>query len=293
MQIQRSLIYLLIFISVLILLSFDKLRPIRVFAVYSSCKVVEKVGLVASCDQLPVVTILEQGKLDADSYGVEDPLALSLFFERYRIPEHVYAHRTNSPERAKTYAKYYQAFEFDAVWNVDQEALDIYHYPEHASMAFYFHQLVDIVPISSRLWLDLKNLTPEISPTIVGYLNRYFTQKKDRQRLIVESKNAAALADFHASGYKTSYYLPSPELLTGCEEHRSVQELIANINQWKTDFISFPYTQQQFVDLCVLPYVRAVPQLSWGGLPFAIPEGALERYQGYIVDHSLHLEKLE
>lgn len=293
MQKKQSLVYFLILSLLIVLVMADKMRPMRVFVVYYSCKIVEQLGLTQTCNQLPVVAVLENGKPDADLYGIEDPLALTLFFERYKLPGHVYAHRTNSPERAKLYANYYQAFEFDAVWDEVLGKLDIYHYPEHNSMQFYFDNLLTIVPKTSRLWLDLKNLTANNKQHVVDYLDQLFPEVEQRQRLIVESKNPLDLELLKQSGYKTSYYLPSANKLHGCEEDSSVKAVINNINQISSDYISFPYSQQEFVDRCVLPLARNIEQLSWGGLPFAIPNGALSRYQGYIVDHSVKLNVLE
>ncbi|WP_114766747.1 hypothetical protein [Vibrio rhodolitus] len=292
MRTIKLLIGLLSLAMLVTILISDKMRPIRVFASYYGCKIAEKVSIATHCTNLPVIAILEQGKPNADIYGIEDPIALSLFFERYTLPDHVYAHRTNSPARAKLYANYYQAFEFDAIWDSNLNTLDIFHYPEHSSMQFYFDQLLALVPANSRLWLDLKNLTPDNKQAIVEYLNHLFP-KDQRKRLVIESKNGGELSVFKRAGYKTSYYLPSANKLPGCDEHSLVQQVIANVNQWDNDYISFPYTQQSFVDKCLLPKVREIEQLSWGGLPFAIPNGALSRYSGYIVDHSINLVGLE
>ncbi|WP_434360719.1 hypothetical protein NF212_08685 [Parasalinivibrio latis] len=285
-----SFVFLIILFQLVMLI--PTLKPIKVFSTYYVCRVVEVFGMGVECSTLPTVKVMPPVKTDAITLGVEEPRELEIFFNNYTLPGHVYAHRTNSEQRARVYSKYYSAFEIDAVWDGEKGVLDIFHWPEYQSINFHFNQLLESVPKGSKIWVDLKNLGPANADDVRLYLNDQLAVSGgfSKQDIIIEAKNPHALAMMTGSGYKTSYYLPAHAEIVGCEDNQLTVDVIQHIQSMPLDYISFPYTQQKYVDQCIIPQTGDIAQLSWGGLPFAIPDGALERYKAYIVDHSVVLK---
>ena len=277
---------------VLLTLASSTFLPIRVFVSYYTCRVLSYSNLTElNCNTLPTVSISLPKLTDANQLGAEDPMELALFFENHEIDRHIYAHRTNSPDRAHIYKKYYYSFEFDAIWDGEKSAIDIFHWPERKSISFLLSDLLDITGIEKYYWMDLKNLNENNYLDIIKYINTLtgIERKLNKKHLIIESKNAKALSQLTQEKFLTSYYLPDITPNKSCNEISPITDkIVNNIKTYSARYISFPYQQQPYVDKCLLPLIGDVDQLSWGGLPFAIPKGASERYRAYIVDHSIH-----
>ena len=290
-HIEKILWIIGIAMLILIMLS-TTMRPIRVFVTYYGCRVISYPNILdIDCDKLPTVFVALPKFTDANHLGAENPIELDLFFKNHNIGTHIYAHRTNSPSRAKIYNKYYSSFEFDAIWDKNMSAIDIYHWPERKSISFLFSDLLDIVDKDKNYWMDLKNLNKDNYVEIVKYINHIISEgtKLKSNNLIIESKKPKILALLAKEEFHTSYYLPDAILKNNCSELELITNIIVkNIRKYPTRYISFPYEQQTYVDHCLLPIIGDVEQISWGGLPFAIPPEASTRYRAYIVDHSIH-----
>ena len=289
---MNKLLLVLGIIAFLLVMLTNTMRPIRVFISYYACRVISYSNIFdIGCDNLPTVLIALPKHTDANSLGVENPIELDIFFKNHDILSHIYAHRTNSPERAKIYNKYYSSFEFDAIWDQKKRAIDIFHWPERKSISFLLSDLLNITDKDKNYWMDLKNLDEDNYREIIEYLRNITSTGKKLKigNLIIESKNPEILTILTKEKFKTSYYLPDAILKNGCDDLKVTTSIIVkNIRKYPTRYISFPYEQQSYVDHCLLPIVGDVDQLSWGGLPFAIPPGASTRYRAYIVDHSIH-----
>ena len=269
----------------------NTMEPIRVFITYYSCRILSFPNIFdIDCNKLPTVSVTLPKLTNANDLGTEDPIELDMFFTNYDIENHIYVHRTNSPSRAKVYRKYYSSFEFDAIWDTKQSAIDIYHWPERTSISFHFSDLLDIIGSDKYYWMDLKNLNNENYIEIAMYIENLISTgtKLDKDHLIIESKNPETLSLLAKNNFYTSYYLPDAIFKGSCYDLESITNaIIDNIKSYPTRYISFPYEQQEYIDRCLLPIIGEIEQLSWGGLPFAIPKDASTRYRAYIVDHSI------
>lgn len=286
-KIALALVMVVIFLT----MASNTFRPIRVFVSYYTCKVLSYSNLVElNCNTLPTIAVILPKLTDANQLGAEDPMALALFFENHEIDPHIYAHRTNSPDRANIYKKYYSSFEFDAIWDANRSVIDIFHWPERKSISFLFSDLLDIIGNEKYYWMDLKNLNSSNYLDIINHIHTLTGEdtKLNKKHLIIESKNVEILSRLSQEEFLTSYYLPDTTPNTSCNDLSSTTlKIVNNIQKYSTRYISFPYQQQAYVDQCLLPIIGDIEQLSWGGLPFAIPKGASERYRAYIVDHSM------
>ncbi|OUR92817.1 hypothetical protein A9Q81_15565 [Gammaproteobacteria bacterium 42_54_T18] len=290
-HVKKILLAIIILILLLISVS-NTMKPIRVFVAYYSCRILSYPNILnIDCNKLPTVSVTLPKLTDANSLGAEDPAELDLFFKNHTIGKHIYAHRTNSPKRAKIYKKYYSSFEFDAIWDKKKSAIDIYHWPERKSISFLFSDLLTIMDQDKYYWMDLKNLNNDNYIDIVKYIENMTSEgtKLQKDHLIIESKNPKILSLLEKRNFYTSYYLPDAIFKDNCNDLESVTKIIVNnIEAYPTRYISFPYEQQPYIDHCLLPIIGDIKQLSWGGLPFAIPPGASTRYRAYIVDHSIY-----
>jgi len=284
-------ISLMLFLALqaIVVLYIPTFKPVKTFITYYGCKIIEISAMVnTNCDTLPTITIQPPRRKNALMIGADDPLELRLFFQTSSVPEHIYAHRTNSAERARLYRRYYRAYEFDAIWDSEKQQVDIYHWPEHQSIEFYLPELLQIMPPDRRYWMDLKNLTSNNAQSFASYMENIFERHSNlkKESIIIESQNPEAVALLTGKGFITSYYLPAITTGKTCRSLEQTETILGNISQHDSSYISFPYSQQPFVDECILPITGPLKQLSWGGLPYAIPEGAIQRYRAYIVDHS-------
>ncbi|OUS32127.1 hypothetical protein A9Q99_01605 [Gammaproteobacteria bacterium 45_16_T64] len=285
-----------VIVTVIALHHINKLRPIKVFVEYYTCRIVDYVQPSEDkCKTLPTVSINLPQKVNAQQLGAPDPQALQVFFKSNSMEKHIYAHRTNSPERVLLYRKYYSAFEFDAIWDGQSGSIDIFHWPERESMDFHLSDFLTLAPDKSRYWMDLKNLDMNNVREFSNYMNLLVNKNNQlsKDNIIIESKNVQAVSFLENQGFRTSYYLPTNVDKDNCDNNRMLTDrIIGNIQDYPTRYISFPYAQQNYVDNCLLPITGEIAQISWGGLPFAIPEGASQRYHAYIVDHSLEYSEL-
>ncbi len=286
------IIFIIILIAIFTLVTLSNtMKPIRVFSAYYSCRILSYSDTFnIDCNKLPTVSVTLPKLTNANHLGAEDPIELDMFFSNYDIEKHIYVHRTNSPSRAKIYRKYYSSFEFDAIWDAKKSAIDIYHWPERTSISFHFSDLLDIIGDKKYYWMDLKNLDNDNYMEIAAYIENLVSEGTtlDKNHLIIESKNPETLSILAKKRFYTSYYLPDAIFKGSCHDLESTTNIIIdNIKSYPTRYISFPYEQQEYIDRCLLPIIGEIEQLSWGGLPFAIPAGASTRYRAFIVDHSI------
>ncbi|PCJ32785.1 MAG: hypothetical protein COA99_16255 [Moraxellaceae bacterium] len=277
----------------LAVLTIKTLKPIEVFSEYYICRISTYFGRdINDCHKLPTVKTIPPANANAHELGAIDPPELKDFFLRYRLPKHIYAHRTNSPQRANIYRSYYSAFEFDAIWDETTASIDIFHWPERRSIKFYLDELLLILPDDAYLWMDIKNLSIGNHQKVAHYIEDLFIEfpKFNRNKIIIESKNVKAASKLMNLDFITSYYLPDVNFNGQCENISQTNTTANNIKEYPTTHVSFPYEQQNYIDLCLLPTTGSLSQLSWGGLAFSIPSGAIERYRAYIVDHAVQHE---
>lgn len=121
---------------------------------------------------------------------------------------------------------------FDVTHDADVTfGLDIAPYFRHAAAS------------GTRLWLDLKNLTPQNVAAVERQLALLCTRARlGKSRFIVESRNADALEKLTARGYYTSYYVPydKPSRLSSTQRDSCVAAVRAIVASGKVRAISFP-----------------------------------------------------
>ena len=95
---------LLLILSGIAMAVIPTLKPIKTFTQYYLCRITAalKIG-TTDCNRLATVIIAAPKQTDMRAIGADDPKGLQLFFSNHNIAENIYAHRTNSPERAKIY----------------------------------------------------------------------------------------------------------------------------------------------------------------------------------------------
>ncbi len=157
-------------------------------------------------------------------------------------PAKVWLHRCNSLEKMAEFAEAYPNAEVDIVYR-GQGIFDITHDADttfHLSLDAYFAR---IGKSRTRLWLDIKNLTPGNA----GHMLRELDSLRRHygvalEQLIVESSSADALVRFTRRGYYTSFYVPfdKPSRLSDAEVQTCLDSLRAVADSRKVRALSFP-----------------------------------------------------
>lgn len=222
---------------------------------------------------------------------VHTSMRLKSFIETQGIPSNLYIHGTNSPERLIEYSKYYKNFEMDVF--VGDDKLDIFHYPEHSSIDFdinHFFELRQNQP--GNYWVDIKNLTVENSSVVKEKIEIIIEKYPDLsvKNFIIESKNHTAIAAISKLGFNSSYYLPSSLInnneFFNCQE-KVIDEVIKTINNNLIKIVSFPVSQSDVVNTCILPFVGDVEMASWSDSIDDTINLDLSQYKVFMVNHSL------
>lgn len=120
----------------------------------------------------------------------------------------LWAHRTNTPTRAKLAAKKYGAMELDVIFSGNE--FDVTH-DKHLSTNTNLEEYLGALnePSDLLFWLDVKNLTKSNRVAMLERLEKVVERYRlDKNNLIVESHDFESLGVFSDNGYLVSYYLP-------------------------------------------------------------------------------------
>lgn len=120
------------------------------------------------------------------------------------------AHRVNSKSRLDSAIKYFDIIELDLVFIEEKNYLDVNH-PPAKSFQLSFQKYISSLPqdVQPILWLDIKNININNASKILSKLQNILAENQyPKNKILIESKFPEALSLFHASGFKTSYYLP-------------------------------------------------------------------------------------
>lgn len=161
-------------------------------------------------------------------------------------PEKLWLHRTNSLEKLAQKGSAFPNIEVDVVVRnagPDSVGFDVTHDVDttfHLGLRPYFKRADSL---NSRIWLDVKNLTPANAGASLRELES-LRRSEDvaLSQLIVESRQVDALEPFTRAGYYTSYYVdfPKPIDLSEEEERRLVGHLDTIAASGKVRALSFP-----------------------------------------------------
>ncbi len=159
--------------------------------------------------------------------------------------DQIWLHRTNSLEKLQQLESRYRHFEVDLVYR-DTGIFEVSHDIDRSSSIFLRDYLAYLAPGHSKLWLDIKNLTPDNQAAALHALQTLCASLNfDPDRLIIESGNPAALRLFSQAGFYTSYYLPIDKLTkrTKSEQATLFVQINHELAQGGIDAVSFwgPY----------------------------------------------------
>ena len=214
---------------------------------------------------------------------------LNVFLNGKLIPNNIFVHGTNSSKRLLEYEKYYNNFELDIF--ISEDNLDIYHYPEHASIGFYLNDFFDIKSNKTgKYWLDVKNLTINNVGIIDGVLSNIIKDMENvsMEDFLVESKNPEALFKLSSIGYKTSLYLPTEYTESKiCPKKHHTTQLIKQIEKFDIKTISFHQSATHIVQKCLINNYKEMNYLTWNESVYNIDNIDTSDYEMYIINHHL------
>ena len=130
------------------------------------------------------------------------------FREIGRYPDKIWLHRCNSMEKLYEKHMIYPNIEVDLVFR-ESRKFDVTHDADttfYRGLASYFSYMRKK---KGKMWLDIKNLTPENRIMALSSLDRLVESFQiEKDRLIIEGQSWKALEVFTQSGYYTSFYVP-------------------------------------------------------------------------------------
>ena len=176
------------------------------------------------------------------------------FYEANQVGTHsgrVWLHRTNSLEKMREKEVRFPNFEVDLVWR-DKGVFDVTHDEDTTFNLSLESYLPEVAADRDSVWLDIKNLTLANTDTALAVLNQLCEEYGiSKRQLIVESRCEAALAQFTADSFYTSFYvdLPRPSGLDADEQVTCLDSLQRVVNRNKVCALSFPvYWYQEIAD---------------------------------------------
>ena len=162
---------------------------------------------------------------DRDAQGVASLTDIELYQKRRLIrsfpgdwQNRICAHRADSWMKFNEALEVFPCLEIDVVLAAAAQQVYVFH-PPKANTYLTLKDLMSGQPGGwSRLWLDTKNLDPSNAKFYLQYLNELFAPAQ-RPGILIETSldtphdalTQGMLADFRASGYGLSYYLPTKE----------------------------------------------------------------------------------
>ncbi len=155
----------------------------------------------------------------------------------------LWLHRCNSLEKMQEHRERFRNVEVDLVFREATGRFDVTHDLDttfHLSLRPYIQQAARQ---GSRLWLDVKNLTPANANAALARLDSLCAEcgmKPDS--LIVESRHPELLLPFTRRGYFTSFYVPydKPSRLTPAETDSAVAHIRRVAQSGQVRAVSFP-----------------------------------------------------
>ena len=245
--------------------------------------------ILTSITSFIIIGIIYIDSLPNNRYAYEVVKTPKILVEKIKsgLPDNVYVHATNSPQRALEYSKFYSNFELDIYINQKENILDIMHWPSDSSINFHLEKLIEITKESSdpHYWLDIKNLNINNLDTLNMHINKILVKNKNikKDNFLIESSNYIALGMMKEMGYKTSAWirLPRGECLKG-DKLIELTELLHN----NSDYYSFPLSVANKIEQCLTSIIDQKPTLTWSNDGFnSINFNNEEEYKMFVIDH--------
>lgn len=132
--------------------------------------------------------------------------------ELYGHYDKVWAHRVNNLTKLESAEYRFEGVELDLTYFPQKNNLAVYHAGISTSMDLHFDEYVPHIENSDlNVWLDIKNLdqsnAAEIFELVEKTVNNSF-YRNNKNKILVESHDPAALHLFLNHGYRASRYLP-------------------------------------------------------------------------------------
>jgi hypothetical protein len=191
---------------------------------------------------------------------VQGQVFADIAFADFELSGKRFLFRVNSFFRLYTNIGDYDGYEMDVIFK-DGKLL-IGHDPEDLTDLSFEDMLNQFPPDQQPdFWLDLKNLDATNQAAVSARLEYLIQQYGLRNRLIVESRNVAALSRMRDKGFYTSYYLPFSRRRPPSEA--GAVELAKTLRQYPVDAVSsfgelLPFMEHHFPN---------VPFLMWWSAP--------------------------
>ena len=215
-------------------------------------------------------TLHGKKKMDAnENYFYHEKLNLNTLKERGELSR-VFPHRTNTTGALKTILyNGCNSFELDLVFKGmgDTSYFEVGH-GENEMTGMKFEEMLRISKDYGiqKIWLDIKNINEQ---NLSSVLHRLLTLDKTynlKPKLIVEtSMTSEAFATIRASGFHTSYYLPTHyQELDDAGKAKVANEIAQQVRLQKVGAVSFDFALYPFVKKFIEPQLdSAIVYHTW------------------------------
>lgn len=170
-----------------------------------------------------------------------------------RVVDHyidkIWLHRTNTMEKLHEFEDEYKNFECDVLFVPELTDFRIGHDTPSAESLDSYLDFLGKNP-ERELWIDLKNLTEANCRQAESLLTDMLVRSgTDKEQLIVESRDWAALRHFTREGYYTSFYLDIPHLdeMDEAERRARLDSVRRVAGSGSVSAVSFPASYYVFL----------------------------------------------
>ena len=160
----------------------------------------------------------------------------------YNLNDKLWAHRVLNLSEINKLSKEFPGFELDVLYNKKLNQFDVKYYGSlyDVTLDQYFNSCKDL---SLKYWIDFKNLNKNNVTDALSLLDTLTSKYSIKADVIIESKNIELLYSFKKNGFSISYWLPDFHVIKSVFQ---INNTVKNIEKFKPDAISMPYTSVSF-----------------------------------------------
>lgn len=173
------------------------------------------------------------------------------------IPDGVWLHRVNSPERLRHFLHDYSGFEMDVYYDDQRDSFNVDH--DNRDFGTTLDDMLAVLKEKSDayLWLDVKNLNAQNTEHLHACLDVLLRKHGiNKMQILIESPAVELLSAYASAGYLTSFYL-WPK--AGMDAQGQINELRARFYRSGAAAVS---TDLVYYDLAKAAF-PGVPLLFW------------------------------